>query len=88
MTKTFAATVRASASDAPGGSCTATITYYPTNSGSDSGTFTMTSTAPNSPHVVSLNAGTVLQASTSASTNPLARGDEVTFLFPGREGRR
>jgi hypothetical protein len=73
---------------APGGSCTATVTYYPTNSGSDSGTFTMTSTAPNSPHALSLNAGTVVQASAPTSTNPLARGDEVTFLFPGREGRR
>jgi hypothetical protein len=72
---------------APGGSCTATVTYYPTNSGSDTGTFTMTSTAPNSPHVVSLNAGTVVLAS-ATSTNPLARGDEVTFLFPGREDRR
>jgi hypothetical protein len=75
---------------APGGSCTATITYYPTNSGSDTGTFTMTSTAPNSPHVVSLNAVTVVQATTTTSTttNPLARGDEVTFLFPGRGDRR
>jgi hypothetical protein len=72
---------------APGGSCTATVTYYPTNSGSDTGTFTMTSTAPDSPHVVSLNAGTVVQASTSTTTNPLARGDEVNFNFPGRGAR-
>ncbi len=43
---------------APGASCTATVTYYPTNSGSDTGTFTVTSTAPNSPHVVSLSAST------------------------------
>jgi hypothetical protein len=49
---------------APGASCSATVTYYPTNSGSDSGTFTMKSTAPNSPHVVSLSAReTVTQAS-------------------------
>jgi hypothetical protein len=41
---------------APGGSCTATVTYYPTNSGSMSGTFTVTSNAPNSPHAISLNA--------------------------------
>jgi hypothetical protein len=42
---------------APGSSCTAAITYYPNNGGSDSGTFTLTSTAPDSPHVVSLDAG-------------------------------
>jgi hypothetical protein len=39
---------------APGASCTATVTYYPGNSGGQSATFTMTSTAPNSPHQVSL----------------------------------
>ena len=39
---------------APGASCTATVTYYPGGSGGQSGTFTVTSTAPNSPHVVSL----------------------------------
>ena len=39
---------------APGASCSATVTFYPTNSGSANGTFTVTSTAPNSPHVVSL----------------------------------
>ena len=39
---------------APGASCTSTITYYPSNTGSSSGTLTLTSTAPNSPHVVSL----------------------------------
>jgi hypothetical protein len=42
---------------APGASCSATVTYYPRNSGSTSGTFTMTSTAPNSAHVVNLTAG-------------------------------
>jgi hypothetical protein len=41
---------------APGASCTATVTYYPGGSGGSSGTFTVTSTAPNSPHVVSLKA--------------------------------
>ena len=41
---------------AAGGSCTVTFTYYPDNSGSTTGTFTMTSTAPNSPHTVSLTA--------------------------------
>jgi len=39
---------------AAGASCTATVTYYPTNSGADTATFTVTSTAPNSPHVVNL----------------------------------
>jgi len=39
---------------AVGASCTATVTYYPSNSGSDLATFAMTSTAPNSPHVVTL----------------------------------
>ena len=39
---------------AAGASCTATVTYYRNNSGSDTATFTMTSTAPNSPHVVTL----------------------------------
>jgi hypothetical protein len=72
---------------APGASCMATVTYYPTNSGSDSGTFTMTSTAPNSPHVVSLTAGNVVQA-TGLARNPLARGTEIVILFPGREDRR
>jgi hypothetical protein len=41
---------------APGASCTATVTFYKTNSGSSSGTFRMTSTAPNSPHLVTLRA--------------------------------
>jgi hypothetical protein len=40
---------------APGASCTATVTYTPTNTGSDMGTLTLTSTAPNSPHVLSLS---------------------------------
>ncbi len=39
---------------APGASCTANVTFYPGNGGTDSGTFTVTSTAPNSPHTVSL----------------------------------
>ena len=39
---------------AAGASCTATVTYSPTNAGPDSGIFTMTSTASNSAHVVSL----------------------------------
>ncbi|HEX5130300.1 MAG TPA: right-handed parallel beta-helix repeat-containing protein [Usitatibacter sp.] len=41
---------------APGRSCTATVTWYRTNSGSDTATFTMTSSAPNSPHLVTLKA--------------------------------
>ncbi|HET7729058.1 MAG TPA: hypothetical protein VFK48_03400 [Usitatibacter sp.] len=52
-----------------GGSCTATVTYYPTNSGATTGTFTMTSTAPNSPHLVSLSAdGTTSTTGTTGST--------------------
>jgi hypothetical protein len=41
---------------APGRSCTATVTWYRSNSGSDNATFRMTSTAPNSPHLVTLSA--------------------------------
>jgi len=40
---------------APGASCTANVTYYPSYGGSNTGTFTMTSSAPNSPTVVSLS---------------------------------
>jgi hypothetical protein len=39
---------------AAGASCRATVTYYKGNSGSTTATFTMTSTAPNSPHRVTL----------------------------------
>ena len=38
----------------PGKSCTATVTWYRSNTGSNSATFRMTSTAPNSPHLVTL----------------------------------
>ncbi len=41
---------------APGASCTAVVTYFSTNSGAKDGTFTVTSTAPNSPHVIQLSA--------------------------------
>jgi P pilus assembly chaperone PapD len=41
---------------AGGKSCTATVTYYPTNGGSDTATFTMTSSAANSPTRVTLTA--------------------------------
>ena len=41
---------------AAGASCSATVTYYPTNGGSDTATFTMTSTAANSPARVTLSA--------------------------------
>ena len=40
---------------AAGASCTATVTYHPNATGSDAATLTLTSTAPNSPHVVSLS---------------------------------
>jgi hypothetical protein len=49
---------------APGASCTATITYAPGNSGTDPGTLTLTSTAPNSPHVVTLSGGTAASSAT------------------------
>jgi hypothetical protein len=39
---------------AAGASCTATITYHPDYSGADAGTLTVTSSAPNSAHVISL----------------------------------
>jgi len=72
---------------APGKSCTATVTYYPTNSGSDSGTFTVTSTAPNSPHQVALAASG--STTTSAGlANPTARGVTPVVWFSGREDRR
>lgn len=63
---------------APGASCTATVTYYPTNSGSGAGSFTMTSTAPNSPHVVSLGSATQ-QLGVAISTPSL--------VFSGTAGR-
>ena len=40
---------------ARGASCLVYITYFPTLAGSHIATFTMTSNAPNSPHVVKLN---------------------------------
>lgn len=52
----------------PGQSCTATITYYPQYGGTTSGTLTMTSSAPNSPHVVSLS------ADASATSTPTSSG--------------
>ena len=57
---------------APGASCTATVTYYPTNSGSDTGTLTLTSTAPNSPHVVNLSGtpGTTTEPAPTPTTPP------------------
>ena len=71
----------------PGKSCSVTITYYPGNSGPDSGTFTMTSTAPNSPHTVALATGSTQTAGSAAS--PFVRGTvPVRFRFPGWEDRR
>jgi hypothetical protein len=57
---------------APGGSCSATVTYYPTNSGSDTATFTVTSNAPNSPHVVNLTT-----SAPPATTTPVATTNAV-----------
>jgi P pilus assembly chaperone PapD len=63
---------------AAGASCTANVTYYPSNSGSTTATFTMTSTAPNSPHVVTLSAsGSTLAAaapSAPATSTPSTAG--------------
>jgi hypothetical protein len=42
---------------APGKSCTAYVTYYPTYGGSNTGTFTMTNSASSTPAVVNLTAG-------------------------------
>jgi len=52
----------------PGASCIATVTYYPLNSGSDTGTLTLTSTAPNSPHVANLSATQSTASATSRLT--------------------
>ncbi len=73
---------------APGASCSATVTYYPTNGGSDTGTFTVTSTAPNSPHVVSLSATTPAQTTVASLASGLSRGDATLVAFGGREDRR
>ena len=51
---------------APGQSCTATVTYYPSNSGTEAATFTVTSNAPNSPHLVTL---TTAAETPAAATN-------------------
>ncbi|HUP30949.1 MAG TPA: right-handed parallel beta-helix repeat-containing protein, partial [Usitatibacter sp.] len=71
---------------APGASCTATVTYYPGNSGSTTGTLTLTSSAPNSPHVVSLTgslssgpADVLLTQSVNA--NPGTAGKDVVFTM-------
>jgi len=54
---------------AAGASCTATVTYYPSNSGTTTATFTMTSTAPNSPHLVTLSAtGSTIATTTTPPT--------------------
>ena len=39
---------------APGASCTATVTFYQNRTGGSTATLRLTSTAPNSPHVVNL----------------------------------
>jgi hypothetical protein len=74
---------------APGASCTATVTYYASNGGSNTGTFTVTSTAPDSPHVVSLSAdaptssgsggGAVSLSATSLTFNTINRTQTVTY---------
>jgi P pilus assembly chaperone PapD len=72
---------------APGASCTATVTYYPQNSGSTTGTFTVTSTAPNSPHVVTLAAagGSGVRPAAAAFNHPMARpSNPLANLLAGR----
>jgi hypothetical protein len=75
---------------APGASCSATVTYYPSNSGSTAATFTMTSSAPNSPHLVALTTevaepsqpttgGVVVSASTLDFRNGASASQTVTF---------
>ena len=61
---------------APGASCTATVTYYPGNGGSSNGTLTITSTAPNSPHVLSLSA--------SSGNNPIHRNGKTLVVWEGK----
>src|SRR6202008_3864918 len=64
---------------AAGSSCTATVTYYPTNSGSDTGTFTVTSSAPNSPHVVSLTTAAAPVASQPVSGGVSLSASSLAF---------
>jgi P pilus assembly chaperone PapD len=51
----------------PGASCTSTITYYSGGSGATTATFTMTSTAPNSPHLVALTTAAVTTPTTPSA---------------------
>jgi hypothetical protein len=64
---------------AAGASCSATITYYPTNSGSDTATFTVTSSAPNSPHVVNLTTAAAPAASQPVSGGVKLSATALTF---------
>ena len=80
---------------AAGRSCTATVTYYPTNSGSEIGTFTVTSNAPNSPNVVNLTTAAEPQAApvssgidVSASTLSFgATSSSQTVTFTNKTGK-
>jgi hypothetical protein len=63
---------------AVGGSCSAAVTYFPGAIGSDTGTLTLTSTAPNSPHVVSLQAVQSTASAVTRLTNISARGQVLT----------
>jgi hypothetical protein len=53
----------------PGASCIAYVTYYPTRAGADSGTLTITTTAPNSPIAINLAAGSTTTTTTTTTTS-------------------
>ena len=61
-----------------GGSCSVTLGYDPANAGSDSATFTLTSTASNSPHVVALVALAPPPPTPARLSNISARGQVLS----------
>jgi hypothetical protein len=70
---------------APGASCSASVTYYPSNSGADTATFTMTSTASGGPAVISLSkAGATSAAAPSTSLAISRSGNAVPALLTTR----
>ena len=77
----------------PGASCTASVTYYPSNIGADIATFVMTSTASNSPHVASLSAAASFPArltSISARMQVLTGNDVMIggFVIGGSAAKK
>ncbi|HUP96559.1 MAG TPA: choice-of-anchor D domain-containing protein [Usitatibacter sp.] len=73
---------------APGATCTAQVTFYPQYAGALTGTFTATSSAPNSPHVVTLQ-GTpppaIVTQSTTALTFPAVQTTR-SVIFTNQTG--